>query len=321
MNITNGTVEFPLWRPFTAINFLLFIGVLLPITLITNISVFTALIKSKIRYKPLLVLFGSLLLGVCLDKLIIGIDQCANSVSTIRYCHCERWRKIPLQAPRIFFTGYSVVAVTCLSIMQLLVMRGKRNGYKQAFFCMIVSVLVALFWTVVFITTNGTTKYPVHCDSFCYGSNPAEERNIFSSVLLAIVLFVIFTLFPALIVSILSSVWTLQIFRKKFIVRSDNQSEIELNRRMLLLPLLMVILLFCNALLTYILSSLTGLLLKQAGVESFYGNWANIISKYEYFSLDVLHSLSYPLVLLFLYTNIWKTWKKLFLCSLCKIML
>ncbi len=307
--VANDTMEFPPWRPLTAVNLLLFIAVLLPITLIVNISVFIALIKSKVKCKPLLILFGSLLLGVCLDKLLICIDESVNSPSTIRYCYCERWTILLLQIPRIFFTVYSVVAVNCLGIMQLLVMKGKQSSYKQTFFCMGISVVVAIIWTVIFAVTNGIMEYPIHCHDFCFGSNPPD---IFSEIFFVVVSFFIFTLLPVLIVTITTSVWTLRIFRKKFIVRSDNKSAIELNRRMLLLPLLMIILLFCNSLLSLVLSSLTGLLLRQAGVEEFYGNWANIISKYEYFLLDLVHGLCYPLVLLYLYANVWETWKKLF---------
>ncbi len=314
--LNDTAVEFPLWKPLTAINLLLFVGVLLPTTLLMNISVFIALIKSKVTYKPLLVLYGSLLLGVCLDKLIISVEQCANSPAAIRYCHCGRWRMIPLQAPRVFFAVYSMVVVNSLSILQLLVIKRKQNSYKQTFFCMAISILVALFWTVVFIVTNGITAYPIHCNVFCYGSSQIEKSSIFSESFITLVSFLLATLIPALIITLLSSVWTLQIFRKKFIVKSENQNEVELNRRMLLLPLLMVILLLCNSLLSIVLSSVTGLFLRQAGVKLFYGNWANITSKYEYFALDMLHSLSSPLVLLYLYTNIRKTWKKLFSCKL-----
>ncbi len=152
---------------------------------------------------------------------------------------------------------------------------------------------------------NGTAEYPIHCHAPCYGSNLPEEW----------VFYCFATCFDCH--NTIFNIWTLRICRKKFIVRLDNKSEIEMNKRMLLLPLLMMmILLFCNSMPSFIISSLTGLLLKQAGVEMFYGNWATIISKYEYFVLDLLHSLSYPLILLYLYNNVWKTWKKLFSCKL-----
>lgn len=124
--VANDTVQFPLWRPLTAVNILLFIAVL-PITLLMNISVFVALIKSKVKYKPLLILFGSFLISTCFDKLNTSIYQCISSPSSIHYCNCERWTEVLLQIPRIFFTGYSVVAVNCLSVMQLLVMKGNQS--------------------------------------------------------------------------------------------------------------------------------------------------------------------------------------------------
>ena len=133
MNATDA-IEFPLWIPLTTVNLFLFIGVLLPTTILMNVSVLVTLIKSNVKHKPLLVLFGSLLIGVCTDKLFICVDQCVNSPASIRYCHCTRWTILPLQAPRVFFTVYSIVAVTCLSVVQLLTMKGKRISYKHSYF-------------------------------------------------------------------------------------------------------------------------------------------------------------------------------------------
>ena len=189
MNSTalNNSLEFPLWVPLTAVNLLLFLGVLLPTTLLLNISVLVALIKSKVKCKPLLVLFGYLLIGVCIDKLIVCVDQCVNSPASIRYCHCTRWTIVPLQAPRVFFTVYSIVAVTCLSVVQLLTMKGKQNGYKRSFFFTTITALVAMFWTVVYTITNGLARYPLFCHKFCYGydSPDPEGRNIVSDSFIA----------------------------------------------------------------------------------------------------------------------------------------
>ena len=317
MNSTalNDSLEFPLWMPLTAVNLILFIGVLLPTTLLMNISVLAALIKSKVKHKPLLVLFGSLLVGVCIDKLLVCVDQCVNSPATIRYCHCTTWMIVLLQAPRAFFTVYSIVAVTCLSVAQLLTMKGKQNGYKQSFFFVTITALVAIFWTVVYTITNGLARYPLFCHTFCEGYDSPEGRNVVSDFFIAIIIFLIFTMTPAFIVTILTSIETVRIFKRSFIVRSENRIETALNRRMILLPVLMAVLLVCNSILSFFSTTFTGLILKQAGVEAFYGNWANIMAKYEFLILDMVHSLSFPLVLLYLYTNVRNTWKKLFLCK------
>ena len=314
MNATDA-IEFPLWIPLTTVNLFLFIGVLLPTTIFMNVSVLVALIKSKVKHKPLLVLFGSLLIGVCIDKLFICVNQCVNSPASIRYCHCTRWTIVPLQAPRVFFTVYSIVAVTCLSVVQLLTMKGKRIGYKHSCFFTAITALVAFFWTVVHIITNGLARYPVHCHIFCYKNESPEGQNIVTELFIAVICFIVFTMTPAFVITILTSIGAFRIFKRSFIVRSENRIETALNRRMILLPVLMAVLLVCNGILSFFLTTLSGLILKQAGVENFYGNWANIMSKYEYFILDMVHTLSYPLVLLYLYTNVRKTWKKLCLCN------
>ena len=314
MNATDA-IEFPLWIPLTTVNLFLFIGVLLPTTILMNVSVLVALIKSKVKHKPLLVLFGSLLIGVCIDKLFVCVDQCVNSPASIRYCHCTRWTIVPLQAPRVFFTVYSIVAVTCLSVVQLLTMKGKRIGYKHSYFFTAIAALVAFFWTVVFVITNGLARYPVHCHIFCYENESPEGRNIVTAFFIVVICFVVFTMTPAFVITILTSIEAFRIFKRSFIVRSENRIETSLNRRMMLLPVLMAVLLVCNSILSFFFTTFTGYILKQAGVETFYGNWANIVSKYEYFILDMLHSLFFPLVLLYLYISVRKTWKKLFLCK------
>ncbi len=44
----NSTQEFPYWQPLIAIDIILYLAVILPSTLFWNLSVFTALIKSKL---------------------------------------------------------------------------------------------------------------------------------------------------------------------------------------------------------------------------------------------------------------------------------
>ncbi len=102
-SVVYGTVEFPPWRVLTAVNIFLFVGVLLPTTLVMNISVLIALVKSKVKYKPLLVLFGSLLISVCIEKLIVCVGQCIISPNAFRYCQCDMFAVILFQVSRVFF--------------------------------------------------------------------------------------------------------------------------------------------------------------------------------------------------------------------------
>lgn len=310
-------MEFPLWKPLVFTNLSLFVGVLLPVTLFMNITAIIALVKSKVRHKPLLVLYGSLLLGVCVDKLLICVDQIVNSPSIIRYCNCLDVTLLALAIPRIYFIAYSVIVVTCQSVLQLLVIKGHQewqSGYKRSVGCLILSTVIATVWSTMFFISNYLSEYPLHCRSFCADSPDSNTLARVDGSLFVVLAFIAFTLLPCVAVTVATSLWAFYIFKKKFIVR-NNQRDIVFNRHILMLPVLMVFLLFCNSLLSYLVTIVTGEVLEKARLESFYGNWANYMSDLEYFILDLLHGLSYPLVLLYLYIHVRATWKKMLCCE------
>ncbi len=314
MNATslNDTVELPHWASLTVVNVIIFIGVLLPTTLLMNISVLVALIKSKVKYKPLLVLFGSLLIGVCIDKVIICVGQCVISPSAFRYCRCVKLTVVLFQAPRIFFTVYPIIIVTCLSLSQLWLVKGKlSNSYKQTVICLVISVFVSAFWTLVYIVRNVLSKLPFGCYTLC--TVPVG----LSATMVAVIYFSAITFAPAFIITIVASIWTFRIFKKSFILQSNTKNEIALNRRMILLPILMAILLVCNSFLAYIVTITSTAILSNSDVVYFYGNWANIIASLEYGLFDIFNGLSFPLVLLYLYTQVRNTWKRLVCKLLC----
>ena len=318
MSLYNGSLEFPLWRPLVSFNLSLFVGVLLPTTLFMNISVFVALLKSKINHKPLLVLYGSLLLGVCVDKILICVDQIVNSPSYMRYCECMNFTLVTLAMPRIFFIVYFIVVVTCQSVLQLLVMKGNQevqNSYKKSVGCLLLSTVVAVFWTVLFSASSFLSEFPLHCHSFCTDS---PDNSAFVSTtdwsLFVVVAFIAFTLLPCVVVTLSVSIWAFYIFKKKFIVR-NNPKDASFSRRILLLPVLMVSLLFCTSLLSYLATIVTGEILEKDHLEPFFGNLANFMSDFEYFVLDLLHALSCPLVILYLYTRVKSTWRRMLSCK------
>ena len=316
-SLINGTLEFPLWRPLIAISLSLYIGVLLPTTLFFNISLFVALVKSSVNHKPLLVLYGSLLLGLCVDKLLICVDRSVNSPSIISRCDCMKLTLVLLSLPRVFFVVYSVVVVTCQSVLQLLIMQGRQewqNSYKRSVGCLILSAAVATFWTVCFFIANILSEFPLHCHSFC-ASSPSNQTVVstIDASLFVVAAYVVFTLAPSFLVTLTSSIWALLVFKKNFMVVSKKDAGF--SRRILLLPVTMVLLLFCNSLLSYLVAVVSDRVLDRANLGDFFGIWANYLTSLLYFVLDMLHALSYPLVLLFLYTRLRRTWKSLFSCK------
>ena len=320
-NLTNassfnesGVDEFPLWQPLVAVNILLFVGLLVPVTLFVNLSVFAALIKTDTTNKLLIVLSGSLLIGLCIDKLLVCVDQIVNSPIIIRYCICMNLSLSILSTPRAFFIVYSVVTVTCQSVLQLLVLMGKskwRKSYKRNLACVFLSAVVALFWTLLFFVSNLLSESPLHCQSFCTTPDNTTSSDQFDFQLLVVGGYALFTLAPAFVTAIVTSVWALVLFKRKITLRSDSKDS-GLNRKLILLPLLMVFLLTCNSLMSYLLTDVTGAILKGANLDPFFGNWANYVSDVEYFILDLLHGLSYPLILVYLNSALRATWKRMF---------
>ena len=304
-------LEFPLWKPLVAVNIILFVGILVPITFFINLSVFAALVKTDNTNKPLLVLFGSLLIGLCIDKLIICLSRVINSPGSIRYCICLNLVISLFSAPRAFLTVYSVVTVTCQSVLQLLIIKGRtkwKTSYKRSFACVLLSATVSVLWTTLFVTSGIVSGSPAHCEIFCATPGNSTFLNKIDFEFIVVASYSVITVAPAFIVTLVMSVWALVLFKRQIILKSD-PGDISLNRKLILLPLLMAILLVCNSLLGYILTLITGEVLKGTSREPFSGNWAYFASDVKRFILDLLQGLSYPLILVYLNNAIRATWK------------
>ena len=272
------------------------------------------------KHKPLLVLYGSLLLGLCVDKLLACVDESVTSPSSIGYCVCIDLVNVLLSLPKAFFVVYSVVVVvTCQSVLQLLIMKNHhkwQESTKRSIGCLIVSTAVGTFWTVTYFIGNMLSKFPNFCHSFCQtpqSTNPAFVSSVDAVSPLFVVAYIVITLAPAFLVTIITSIWAFLVFKKNFVATSEKDAAF--SRKMFLLPVMMVFLLFCNNLLSYLIVVVVDNSLDKTTLGPFYGNWANLLSTLLYLVLDILHALSYPLVLLFLHTRLRKIWKSLFSCK------
>ncbi len=121
------TQEFPYWKPLIAIEIILNFAVILPSTLFWNLTVFTALIKSKLSNKPLTVLYSSLLLVLCMDKIVAGIVTATISPDVVRFCSCNILTDSFLLAFNGFSVVFSTLIITFQSLLQLQIIRGKKQ--------------------------------------------------------------------------------------------------------------------------------------------------------------------------------------------------
>ena len=246
------------------------------------------------------------------------VDESVTSPSSIGYCVCIDLAHVLLTLPKVFLIVYSAVVATFQSVLQLLIMRGHhewQDSTKRSIGCLIVSAVVAAFWTVSYFIGNMLSKFPNFCHSFC--QTPQSTNHAFVSntdpSLIVVVGYLAFTVVPAFVVTITTSIWAFLTFKKKFMATSKRDTAF--SRKMFLLPVLMVFLMFCNNLLSYLIITVVNNALDRTTLGPFFGNWANLLSTLLYLVLDILHALSYPLVLLFLHVSVRKTWKSLFSCK------
>ncbi len=81
------------------------------------------------------------------------------------------------------------------------------------------------------------------------------------------------TLMPSSIMVIVTSVWSVQLF-KKMSIQQKIQDYNTLNKKLLFMPILMMILIVCNGVIGFLMGIAISEVMKLAGVEDYLGNWA-----------------------------------------------
>ncbi len=308
-NSSNSTMEeFPYWQPVLTFNF--FLDFVLPLTLFWNVSVFVALIKSKLGNKPLTILYSSLMLILCVDKIAETILTAIIAPDLIRYCICNTIAFAFLTAESGFSTLFSVITISCQSMLQLQIIRGKKqwNNYNRIISCIGVIILIALIWSVlillqqIFLPPSLNTCQPLCLQNFTV---LFQAENIFLAVYLGVFLL------PAAVTITVTSIWCVVLF-KKMSIQQKNTDYSDLSKKLLLMPIIMVFLIFGNLSIGYLLSAVFSEVLKLAGLEDYIGNWAILGSDVSYAIGSLLQGVSYPITLLIFSTKLRKSWKGLF---------
>ncbi len=305
----NATEEFPYWQPLIAIDIVLNFALILPSTLFWNLTVFTALIRSKLSNKPLTVLYSSLLLVLCMDKIVATIITATASPDALRFCICNILDVSLVKSFGAFSAGFSVLIITCQSLLQLQILRGKKrwNSFGKIIPCIGVSFLVAIFWsTVLFLQQN---VLPALSSCQLLGIQNTTLTNAFNAENIFLGVYFVSTLLPATTTVIATSVWSVKLFKKMSIQRKI-QDYSNLNKKLLLLPILMVILLVCNGPIGYLIGIAFSEVLRLAGVEDYLGSWTYFANRIAFAFVNILHGISYPIALLYFNTKLRKNWKK-----------
>ncbi len=166
-----------------------------------------------------------------------------------------------------------------------------------------------MFWNVVILLWD--ILLPVSsnpCEPLCVQNSTTilEALNINLGILLGI--YFVSTLLPTSIMVIVTSVWSVQLF-KKMSIQQKIQEYNTLNKKLLFMPILMVTLI---GLIGYLIGVAISEVIKLAGVEDYLGNWAYFTSRMSNAVISCLHGVSYPITLLYFNTKLRKNWKKCF---------
>ena len=179
-----------------------------------------------------------------MDKIAEAIYTATISPDMLKFCMCDILLNLILFSFTAFSTPFSVLIITCQSLLQLQIIRGKKqwNNYGRIIPCIGMSVLAGIFWNVVILLQEiilPASSNP--CQPLCTQNSTSlvEVENI------TIGIYFVFTLLPTSIIVIVTSVWSVQLF-KKMSIQQKIQDYNTLNKKLLFMPILMVILIVCN---------------------------------------------------------------------------
>ena len=297
--------EFPYWQPLVAIEIIIHFAVLLPLIIFWNLTVFIALIKSKLGNKPLTVLYSSLLLVLCLDKFAQAILTATISSSMLRFCICDILFSLFFQCilQCFFYTGDRFPELaTATNHQREKTMEQLQNDHplhRRKLSSRNVLVCSDTYSELLLPPSSNP------CQPLC----TQNSTSISEAEQLVIGSYFVSTLLPASTIVTVMSVWSVQLF-KKMSIQPNIQGYNTLNKKLLFMPIFMVFIVVCSSPIGYLTSVAFSEVLKLAEVEDYLGNWAYFTRRMSFGFCSCLHGVSYPITLLYFNTKLRKNWKK-----------
>ena len=231
--------EFPYWQPTLAVVlFLLTISQASSI-LIIYVPLLVVLLRvlKKDHFKPLNLLHASLVTVSIIEDICHIILYPIYLPSAFRFCTCSALLNTLLAVTFCFGLIYRPFCFSCLSVLQFLVVIGKKKFITLKVSCVMIAACCAsavIFAASIVKPTYDSIDRTACYESFCPGSRPespfGDDSQWITSTLAAF--FVGF--FPTTIIVLTMSIWSCAVFRNYYTGGDD-----QLNRRMLSLPFIM----------------------------------------------------------------------------------
>ena len=297
----NGSLirEFPYWQPTLAVTLLLNTTILSGITLVFYLPLLIEFVRImwKEHFKALNLIHISLLISSILDNILRICLYYLHLPSAFRYCVCSSLISSILTAEISFFVVYRPLAHACLSVLQFLMIIGKKTFVNLKVACGMVALCIIV--SIVCIVATGRELYLADWQSVCGSSfcpDSVTETAFALRNVIILSLSLVFLL-PSLAVVIVTSTWSCVVFKKYYTGGGD-----QLNRRIISLPFIMPIVIVVSASFEALLTRLVASLISMLSVGDLFPYWIIVANSNL---LTISHSsigLVYPSVLL--YTHI-----------------
>ena len=318
-NISNHSLsedlEFPYWRPTLAISLLSQLSFLGGCILILYLPLLVALLMAKkSKFKPLDVIHVSLLISVIVRDTLQMCLFVFYLPSVFRNCTCSQ-----VIGTFLFFEGsciqvYQPIAFACLSVLQFLVIFGKKKYVNVKSTCGVIAGCIGFslaFVTPIVPVVYNSNERVVCFDNSCPSSRPESGEGILAMVLTSIS---VGSLLPSLVVVIVFSVWSCAIF-KNYYTGGDDQ----LNRRMLSFPVLMPLAINTSSVVEITALILVGRLLEMLPLGDYSLYWILTIRFQFLIFFRIFTRLIYPLALVYTHSHIRQAVKKMLLPLKCSV--
>ena len=301
--------EFPYWQPTLAAILLLLTISHASSILIIYVPLLVVLLRvvKKDHFKPLNLLHASLVIASIFEDIGRIILYPIYLPSAFRHCVCSASVNSLLGVLFTFFLIYRPFCFASLSVLQFLVVIGKKKfvTLKVSFGMIAVcSGLAAIYTAATVKPTYDTIEKYVCYESFCPNSRSESPLGFFAITFMANI-FIAFL--PSIFVVLTMSIWSCAVFRNYYTGGDD-----QLNRRMLSLPFIMPLGILASSSVEGAQIILVGIIISMlSSLGDLFPYWIMFTNFLLASFLRFFIRLVYPSVLLYTHRKLRRAFKRL----------
>jgi hypothetical protein len=303
--------EFPYWQPTLAVIVFLLIISHAGSILIIYVPLLVVLLRvvKKDHFKALNLLHASIVIISIVEDICHTILYPIYLPSAFRFCTCSALLNTLLAVTFSFGLIYRPFCFSCLSVLQFLVVIGKKKfiTLKVSSGMIAACCASAIFFAASIVKPTYDSIDRTACyESFCPGSRPDSPFGD-NSMWITTTLSIFFVGYlPTTVIVFTTSIWSCTAF-KNYYTGGDDQ----LNRRMLSLPFIMPLSNLASGLFEGATITLVGVIISMLSLGDLFPYWTMFTIFVLASFLRFLIRLVYPLMLLYTHRKLRRAIKRL----------